>query len=50
MSSIRPLVTITILIVVGAFLYVKINEGPVAPPCRAKTSRRRANRPMECRH
>jgi LysM repeat protein len=32
MSSIRPLVTITILIVVGAFLYVKINEGPVAPP------------------
>jgi LysM repeat protein len=32
MSSIRPLVTITILVVVGAFLYVKINEGPVAPP------------------
>jgi LysM repeat protein len=32
MSSIRPLVTITILIVVGAFLYVKINEGPVVPP------------------
>jgi LysM repeat protein len=32
MNSIRPLVTITILVVVGAFLYVKINEGPVAPP------------------
>jgi hypothetical protein len=32
MSSLRPLVTITILVVVGAFLYVKINEGPVAPP------------------
>jgi LysM repeat protein len=29
MNSIRPLVTITILIVVGAFLYVKINQGPV---------------------
>jgi LysM repeat protein len=29
MGSIRPLVTITILVVVGAFLYVKINEGPV---------------------
>jgi LysM repeat protein len=31
MNSIRPLVTITILVVVGAYLYVKINEGPVAP-------------------
>ncbi|MEX2306412.1 MAG: LysM peptidoglycan-binding domain-containing protein [Pirellulales bacterium] len=29
MNSIRPLITITILVVVGAFLYVKINEGPV---------------------
>ena len=28
MSSIRPLVTITILVVVGVFLYTKINEGP----------------------
>lgn len=28
MGSIRPLVTITILVVVGAYLYVKINEGP----------------------
>ncbi len=28
MNSIRPLVTITILVVAGAFLYVKINEGP----------------------
>ncbi|MCI0334045.1 MAG: LysM peptidoglycan-binding domain-containing protein [Planctomycetes bacterium] len=31
MSSIRPLVTITILVVVGAYLYVKINEGAVSP-------------------
>src|SRR5436190_23219271 len=30
MGSIRPLVTITILVVVGAYLYVKINEGPSA--------------------
>jgi LysM repeat protein len=37
MSSIRPLVTITILIVVGAFLYVKINEGPVAAPVPSET-------------
>jgi LysM repeat protein len=29
MNSIRPLITITILVVVGAFLYVKINAGPV---------------------
>jgi len=29
MNSIRPLITITILVVVGAFLYVKINDGPV---------------------
>jgi LysM repeat protein len=28
MNSVRPLVTIAILVVVGAFLYVKINEGP----------------------
>ena len=28
MSSIRPLVTITILVVVGVFLFRKINEGP----------------------
>jgi LysM repeat protein len=28
MGSIRPLITITILVVVGAYLYVKINEGP----------------------
>src|SRR4029078_5868177 len=33
MGSIRPLVTITILAVVGAYLYVKINEGPA--PTRA---------------
>jgi LysM repeat protein len=33
MSSIRPLVTITILVIVGVFLFTKINEGPapVAP-------------------
>jgi LysM repeat protein len=31
MGSIRPLVTITIIIVVGVYLYVKINEGPVRP-------------------
>src|SRR6476659_7172823 len=29
MGSIRPLITITIRVVVGAYLYVKINEGPV---------------------
>jgi LysM repeat protein len=32
MGSIRPLVTITILAVVGAYLYMKINEGPVPHP------------------
>jgi LysM repeat protein len=32
MSSIRPLITITILAVVGAWLYVKINEGPAVSP------------------
>jgi len=34
MNSLRPLVTITILVVVGAFLYVKLNEVPGrnAPP------------------
>lgn len=31
MGSIRPLITITILVVVGAYLYVKINEGPIRP-------------------
>ena len=36
MSSIRPLITITILAVVGAYLYVKINEGPARPHARAK--------------
>src|SRR4051794_41948395 len=36
MGSIRPLVTITILGVVGAYLYLKINEGPV--PTRAGTN------------
>ena len=27
MNSIRPLITITVLVVVGVVLYVKINEG-----------------------
>jgi hypothetical protein len=31
MSSIRPLITITILVVVGVVLYVKINEGTPPP-------------------
>jgi LysM repeat protein len=31
MNSIRPLITITILVVVGAYLYMKINEGPGRP-------------------
>jgi LysM repeat protein len=38
MSSIRPLVTITILVVVGAYLYVKINEGSLQPPSEASQS------------
>ncbi|HVT27638.1 MAG TPA: LysM peptidoglycan-binding domain-containing protein [Lacipirellulaceae bacterium] len=37
MSSIRPLVTITILVVVGAYLYVKINQGPMQPHTGANT-------------
>jgi LysM repeat protein len=32
MSSIRPLITITILVAVGVFMFMKINEGPVALP------------------
>jgi LysM repeat protein len=35
MNSIRPLITITILVVAFAFLYVKINESPVRPPSAA---------------
>ncbi|MEX2316248.1 MAG: LysM peptidoglycan-binding domain-containing protein [Pirellulales bacterium] len=31
MNSVRPLITITILLVVGIFLYVKINQGPPRP-------------------
>jgi LysM repeat protein len=31
MNSLRPLITISILAVVGAWLYVKINEGPTRP-------------------
>ncbi len=38
MNSIRPLVTITILGLVGAFLYVKINQGPIRPADEAKES------------
>jgi LysM repeat protein len=37
MSSIRPLVTITILVVVGVVLYVKINEGTPQPAPSADT-------------
>jgi hypothetical protein len=37
MNSIRPLITITILVVVGAYLYVKINEGPVQPAEESNT-------------
>ncbi len=36
MGSIRPLFTITVLVVVGAYLYVKINEGPVRPHAGAQ--------------
>lgn len=32
MSSIRPLVTITVLVAVGVFFFTKINEGPVPLP------------------
>lgn len=35
MSSIRPLVTITILVAVGVFLFTKINEGPAPLPPEA---------------
>src|ERR1043165_854872 len=38
MASIRPLVTITILAVVGAYLYVKINEGPAPSRAAANVS------------
>jgi LysM repeat protein len=31
MNSVRPLITITILLAVGIFLYVKINQGPARP-------------------
>lgn len=36
MGSIRPLITITILVGVGAFLFTKINEVPVTPPENAQ--------------
>ncbi|MEX2092513.1 MAG: hypothetical protein WD971_07535, partial [Pirellulales bacterium] len=38
MSSIRPLVTITILVAVGVFLFTKINEGPVPLPAEMDAS------------
>lgn len=38
MSSIRPLVTITILVVVGVFLFTKINEGPARTDGGAETT------------
>jgi LysM repeat protein len=34
MNSLRPLITITILLVVGVILFVKINKGPVRPVAR----------------
>ncbi len=37
MSSIRPLVTITILVVACAFLYVQINKGSLQPKSEAST-------------
>ena len=38
MNSIRPLVTITILAVVGIFLYIKINQAPMRPLAGAETA------------
>ncbi|MGE3242676.1 MAG: LysM peptidoglycan-binding domain-containing protein [Pirellulales bacterium] len=38
MSSIRPLVTITILVAVGVFFFTKLNEGPVPLPPEADTT------------
>ena len=38
MSSIRPLITITILVAVGAFLFTKINEGPLPLPPEMETA------------
>jgi LysM repeat protein len=35
MSSIRPLITITIILAVGVFLFTKINEGPLPLPADA---------------
>ena len=39
MSSIRPLITITIIVAVGVFMFTKINEGPV-DRCRTKRMHR----------
>jgi LysM repeat protein len=38
MSSIRPLITITILVAVGVFLFTKINESPVPLPPEMQTA------------
>lgn len=38
MSSIRPLITITILVAVGVFLFTKINEGPAPLPPEMESS------------
>ncbi len=38
MSSIRPLVTITILLAVGVYFFMKINEGPLPLPAEAGES------------
>lgn len=42
MSSIRPLITITILVAVGVFLFTKINEGPVPLPAEVDAALERA--------
>src|SRR3972149_6542388 len=42
MSSIRPLITITILVAVGVFLFTKINEGPVPLPAEMDDALERA--------
>jgi LysM repeat protein len=43
MSSIRPLITITILVAVGVFLFTKINDGPVPLPPEMENSLEQAS-------
>ncbi len=42
MSSIRPLITITIILAVGVFLFMKINEGPAPLPAEVDAALERA--------